>query len=251
MQEIEDPAPLSVWSRVAAGISGVTLCGAGGVAVFATDNQAGCVALILAGGLFILLTIGGNPLHSLGFGETQMRFAVQKRRQQVINSVVDASPEDARRTLEVLQAIDPGVTRDASFRYHSQRTYINLIVERFMQLFPDCTINESRRDRGNIDFDVMRPDMVISVDVLFHEEFSQHFVPTPSIWKRARKAGESSTPVLIVSNIPLEQAGYRSLQSARDHGVKIAFVHWRDERDDAALHTAAEDLFVQLPEEQG
>ncbi|MET9113021.1 hypothetical protein ABZX38_02330 [Streptomyces longwoodensis] len=246
--EAIDPAPLSTWSRATAGIIGFTLCGAGTVAVFKTENQAGCVALILAGALFVVLTIGGNPLHSLGFGETQMRFAVQRRRRQVIASVSDAPPEEARRTLEVLQAIDPGAANDASFLYQSARTYEALAKQRFLTLFPDCAIGSlAPRDWGYSDFQVLRPiDKRISVDALFLERAPSGISRT-MISKRAEKAVDSILPTLIMSNVPLSHGAQQALEEAQAHGTKMQYVFWQDERHDQALQAAAEELFAQIP----
>jgi hypothetical protein len=245
--EASDPAPLSTWSRVIAGTIGFTLCGAGTVAVFKTENQAGCVALILSGALFVILTIGGNPLHSFGFGEAQMRFAVQKRRREVIESVSDVPPEEARRTLEVLQAIDPGAASDVSFRYQSARTYEELVKQRFMQLFPDCAIGlRPLEGGGNIDFQVMRPiDNCIAIDALFLERATSG-VPRAMITKRSERTARSILPTLIVSNVPLSRGAQETLEEAQARGIKIGFVYWQDERHDPALHAAAEDLFAQI-----
>ncbi|MFH0520289.1 hypothetical protein ACHBTE_24325 [Streptomyces sp. M41] len=246
--ETTDPAPLSTWSRVTAGAMGFTLCTAGTVAVFKTENQAGCVALILAGALFVILTIGGSPLHSLGFGETQMRFAVQKRRREVIASVSDAPPEEARRTLEVLQAIDPGVATDASFLYQSARTYEELAKQRFMTLFPDCAIGAlPPRDWGYVDFQVIRPiDKRIGIDALFLERATSGISRTMVV-KRAEKTVDSIIPTLIMSNVPLSRGAQHAIEEAQAHGTKIRFVFWQDERHDQALHAAADELFSQIP----
>ncbi|MFI9820740.1 hypothetical protein ACIHFC_09760 [Streptomyces sp. NPDC052013] len=244
--ETSDPAPLSVWSRVVAGTLGFTLCSAGAIAVFRTQNQAGCVALILAGSLFVILTIGGNPLHSLGFGEAQMRFAVQKRRREAIESISDAPPEEARRALDVLQAIDPGVTSDASFRYQSARTYEELARQRFLQLFPDCAVGGRSADVArNIDFLVHRPDgRVIGVDALCVERESA-LLPMAMISKRIDRATQSVVPTLIMSNAVPSPPGQQLLERARAEGAKIRYVFWRDERDDSALQAAAGELFGQ------
>jgi hypothetical protein len=245
--EASDPAPLSTWSRVTAGIIGFTLCGAGAVAVFKTENQAGCVALILAGALFVMLTIGGSPLHSLGFGEAQMRFAVQKRRREVIASVSDAPPEEARRTLEVLQAIDPGAANDASFLFQSARTYEELAKQRFMALFPDCAIGALRPgDRGYVDFHVIRPiDKRVGVDALFLERAASG-IPRGMILKRADRASGSILPTLIMSNVPLSRGAQHALEEAQARGTKIQFAFWQDDRHDQALRTTAEALFAEI-----
>ncbi|WP_371592727.1 hypothetical protein [Streptomyces virginiae] len=243
VDEIADPAPLALWSRIVSGMLGFLLCGAGSAAVFMTENQAGSVALILAGALFIILTIGGNPLHSMGFGDTQMRFAVQRRRQQVLESVSHAPPEEARRTLEVLQTIDPGVVEDAGFRYQSARAFEGLIKQRFMQLFPDCTI-ATEAPYGHVDFIVARPvHRFLSVDALFLEQVSPHGISRASIVKRVRNFADSVVPLIIVSNVPMSHGAQRDLESAQASGTHARFVQWRDERDDRDLYAAAEDLF--------
>jgi hypothetical protein len=75
--------------RIAAGAVGaVGLCG-GGVAVFATTNEAGSVALLIVGGAFTYLALSGQVFHRLKFGDNEAEFS-RRVVAGVIRSIEDA-----------------------------------------------------------------------------------------------------------------------------------------------------------------
>ncbi|MGW3030199.1 hypothetical protein ACWDCB_03090 [Streptomyces sp. NPDC001178] len=245
LEEDNDPEPLSLWSRVAAGSVGVALCASGAVAVFRTDNQAGCVALLLIGAVFALLAIAGNPLQALGHGDTQMRFAVQKRRREALETISEAPPEEARRALAVLQAVDPGAPSDSTFLYESARADEGLIRQRLLHIFADSAIQSATEDRG-VDFYMHRPvDVVLGVDVRFRPRLdsgSRRAIPRTVIDEISGRSIGSVVPVLLVSNHAISNDALNALSHAQASGVKLEYVQWRDERDDGELRNKAQIL---------
>lgn len=243
----DDPQPLSSWSRIVAGLVGVILCGAGTAAVFVTENQAGCVALVLVGSVFALLAIAGNPLHSLGHGDTQMRFAVQKRRDQALERISEAPPAEAQRALDILQTVDPPAARESSFRYESMRAYDGLIRQRLLHLFADSAIQSAQHDGHAVDFYMYRPaDIVVGVDVRFRPSAnhgSKNSITTRVIHEIVGRSVGSVVPTLLVSNQPITSEAATALASARTSGANLAFAQWRDERDDEELKSKVEELF--------
>ncbi|MFD4142354.1 hypothetical protein [Streptomyces sp. NPDC058572] len=242
--DVGEPEPLSFWSRAAAGGIGFTLCGAGVVAVFSTENQAGSATLILAGALFILLAIGGNPLHSLGFGDAQMRVAVQRRRRRALAGVAEVPPQEARTALDALQTVDPGIRNEISFRYASAHAYEGLIRQRFLSLFPDSAISTSQPDYDGFDFSVHRPeDRDIAVDVKYRPDGITRMLAREHVEQLLSQARGRVVPVLLVSNSGLTPSAHGRLREAQSAGVKVGFAVWRDEHDDEALLTTAQSLF--------
>jgi hypothetical protein len=105
-----DAAPLSRWERLAASLSGIALSGAGATAVFITGNQAGSVALLLVGVVLLIMAINGSPLTRARYQDYELFMA--RRRHQIVATINQDSPEEARQALQVLSSVDPGASRD-------------------------------------------------------------------------------------------------------------------------------------------
>lgn len=226
-----DGEPLSVWGRIAAGVAGLALSGAGTVAVFVTKNQAGSVVLVLGGVVFLLMLISGNPLLSLGHGDTQMRFATRRRR--VIQEAEEAPPREARSALEVLSTIDPRASRDAAFIQTSARVYERLVYAELIRLFPGLSVREERLDGS--DLTIATPDRrMLSVEL--REVTSP--VSAATVRQLLGLAAAGVTGALLVSNRRLTRAADELLRRAQEGGSKAFFVQWRDENDTDALKGA-------------
>ncbi|WP_147255604.1 hypothetical protein [Streptomyces sp. PT12] len=246
-EETPDPSegegePLSGWGRFAAGVTGLALSGAGTVAVFVTKNQAGSVALVLGGIVFLLMLISGNPLLSLGHGDTQMRFA--NRRRRVIQEAEEAPPREARSALEALSTIDPLASRDAAFIRTSARVHERLMYAELLRLFPEFSVNEGRLD-GPIhpDITVVTPDRYA---IFIESKTLQGPVSTTVVHQLTGMAAASVMGGLLVSNQKLSRGAEGLLLRARESGNKVSFVQWRDENDSGALKGAVIGLLREV-----
>ncbi len=228
-----DGEPLSRWGRLAAGVAGLALSGAGTAAVFVTQNQAGSVVLVLGGIVFLLMLISGNPLLSLGHGDTQMLFATRRRR--VIQEAEEAPPREARSALEALSTIDPRVSRDAAFIQTSARVYERLVYSELIRLFPDISVREEKLDASGFDLIVATSDRRM-VSVELRESTSP--VSAQTIRQLLGLAAVSVTGALLVSNQRLTRAADELLRRAQEGGSNAFFVQWRDENDSDALKDA-------------
>ncbi|MGW1803184.1 hypothetical protein ACWCQN_47125 [Streptomyces sp. NPDC001984] len=232
--------PLSSWGRFAAGITGLALSGSGATAVFMTDNQAGSVALVLGGVVFLLMLISGNPLLSLGHGDTQMKFATKRRRERVINEAREAPPEEARQALDVLRTVDPGATSDASFIQTSAHVYDRLLKAELIRLYPEYDLVEQRMDVG-ADFRIHTPDRrSASIEVKYLGQ--QRALSAMHIKQLIGMASVSTEGHLLVSNRRLTRAAAELMSDARGRGIKVEFVHWRDDQDSGDLKQAVDAL---------
>lgn len=238
-EETADPSegegePLSGWGRFAAGVTGLALSGAGAVAVFVTTNQAGSVALVLGGIVFLLMFISGNPLLSLGHGDTQMRFVTRRRR--VIQEAEEAPPREARSALEALSTIDPRASRDTAFIRTSGLVYERLVHAELKRLFPEFSVSGQGIDGpGHFDITVATPGrraMFVELKSL------QNPVSSRVVHQVTGMVAESVMGGLLVSNQPLTRSAGILLRQAQERGSKVAFVQWRDENDSDALKDA-------------
>ncbi|MFJ4437134.1 restriction endonuclease [Streptomyces sp. NPDC088923] len=206
-----------------------------------TKNQAGSVALVLSGIIFLLMFISGNPLLSLGHGDTQMRFATRRRR--VIEEAEEAPPREARSALEALSTMDPLASRDASFIRTSARVYERLVYAELLRLFPEFSVSQEGIDNSLFDISVVTPDRhVISVEL----KALQNPVSTSVVHRLAGVVAISITGGLLVSNQRLTRAAEEALRRAQESGNKISSVQWRDESDSAALKGAVLGLLREV-----
>lgn len=105
VEEIEVSNRLGRMQRLVAASIAVVAGGAGGVAVFATDNGAGSVALLALGALFGLLALSGRSLVSAKFGENEVVFD-KALRQSVVRRIAEASPQVAKELAGALVEAD-------------------------------------------------------------------------------------------------------------------------------------------------
>ena len=85
---------LGRWSRISAVLLGLAGLGAGGVAVFITNLEAGPVALISAGLIFVLIGMGGRIPNRLKVGESEAARDIAERsggseRSKIIGALAD------------------------------------------------------------------------------------------------------------------------------------------------------------------
>ncbi|MEV6179776.1 MULTISPECIES: hypothetical protein [Streptomyces] len=232
--------PLSGWSRFAAGFTGLALSSVGAAAVFMTNNQAGSVALILGGIVFLLMLVSGNPLLSFGHGDTQMKFATKRRRERAIEEAREASPQEARRALDVLRTVDPGAGSDVNFMRTSALVYERLIVAELTRLFPEYGVLEQGVDLG-ADLRVVTPDQrSVSIEMKYLTQKS--FVSAQYVRQLLGMASISVEGHLLVSNRALTRPAAELLSDARRRGIKVEFSRWRDEQDNGDLYEAVSAL---------
>ncbi|WP_460065609.1 hypothetical protein [Streptomyces sp. YKOK-I1] len=236
-----DTDPLPLWGRVTAGVVGLPMVGAGAVAVFLSDNQAGSAVLIIAGVILVFMLISGNPLYSLGHGETQVQFA-RARRRQVLVDARDAPTEEAQRVVDTLTTVDPAAERDPAVREFSRELYERRVHEAILRCVDaGVTITQSSYDYGHDYLIHMPVDRVIAVAVLGHQR-QDAAIPLTRVQEFVGRAASSAAPLLVVSNARLGPHGARAAAEARDNGVLISVVRWRDEEDDDRLRTAIVSL---------
>ncbi|MCZ4124690.1 hypothetical protein [Streptomyces sp. H39-S7] len=226
--------PLPEWARAFAGVIGIALISSGSVAVFTTENQAGCATLILIGAVFLSMLLSGNPLHSLGHGETQVKFA-SARRKDALDDIREEPPEVANRALEVLTTVDPGARRDPWVIALSAQVYERLIEQRIRALLPTAAVQHPVYDDG-FDLGLRLPgDKYVGVVIKFRS--NQRLILAKDV-QQCIGIAAADRRVILVANRPLTQPARTAIEEARAAGVSVDFVFWRHEQDDEVLRSA-------------
>ena len=115
------------WERPAAGAAGSVLAGAGVVAVFVSENQAGSATLIVIGGLFLLMAVSGRTIESVRIGDWE--FTMSELRRQAAEQASSGLTEQAQATLEVLKRLNPTSNRDPEVQAVEASVFENRVLE--------------------------------------------------------------------------------------------------------------------------
>ncbi|MEU1275845.1 hypothetical protein [Streptomyces sp. NPDC005799] len=98
-----EPVPLTRRQRQVAGGVGGALAAAGVAAVFTGGNQAGSVAMLAAGALFLLIAVSGMPIVGAKLRDFELHLAV--RRNEAVDRTAARLPEgEAQRLREIIES---------------------------------------------------------------------------------------------------------------------------------------------------
>ncbi|MGA4728996.1 hypothetical protein ACPB67_16345 [Micromonospora taraxaci] len=160
--------PLGVWARVTAVVLGTAGTGAGCVAVFATNNQAGTAVLLLVGAVLLLLGLQGTPLLSFGGGDYRFELARLRRRAvAVVDQIARQEPPDvAAAVADAVSAIDPGIRFPDwdEFSYQYQVRGAVQAAGASVEL-----PNRSRTGDGGVDIRARLPQGTVNIQVVYRK----------------------------------------------------------------------------------
>lgn len=245
--------PLSTTQRLIAGFAGAGSLGAGGASVFMTANQAGSVALLGVGAIFLTVAINGAPLLGAKFKDYELTMA--PRRKNVVALAKLEEPEQAIRTLDVLEQIDPGSRRDpVVIKAHAEiyEREVRIAIRRLIAGSGTNVITTrfsvGGKDLG-YDFAFDLPEKTLHVDV----RYSNRDVPVSFPLMYGRKLHEKVaelgiSPLLVVTNM-VPRPDWRYWPESKDpkeaiDESQLDLVRWRDQRDDQKLANALNRLGV-------
>ena len=219
---------------------------AGATAVFVTDNQAGSVALLLVGVVLLVMAINGSPLTRARYQDYELFMA--RRRRQIVATINEDSPEEARQALQVLSTVDPGASRDPFVAQMSALVLEREVVNRLTSLYPSTVVAGGPGDMG---LDAMIPTErgVVGIQVksgttpLYGSQL--RVMALSAAHARPTTAPDGVGALLVVTNKPLPATLPRRLRELRSV-LPIAVVRWVDEQDDQALQAQVQQLSAQI-----
>lgn len=99
--------PLGKWQRIAATAIGLSLTGGGVASIFLAKGEAGSVALLLGGLIFLIIAVIGMSVHRVRFQEMELFFGIRQRER--ITDLASRLPHnDAVRLMQLLQETNDG-----------------------------------------------------------------------------------------------------------------------------------------------
>lgn len=232
--------PLSRWQRIAACVLGLSSAGAGGASVFVTTNQAGSVALLGVGAAFLIMAVNGTPIIRAKLKDYELTMA--PKRQQVLEKVLSESPEEASRTLDVLQQIDPGARTDPAVNQAKAYVYK---AEVYMAITRALEGTDIRAFSGypNQDFDlaIRTRSNAINVNVNY-TSYPDTLLSTSYVKRTYGNIQRTRGPLIVVTNHRLSNDITEEAKLVDPEGKFVQFVRWRDRQDDSALQLAVNRL---------
>lgn len=186
--------PLTRWQRAAGSTIGAAATTAGVVSVFLTSNQAGSVALLLLGGVFLLIAVTGQSIHWARFRDLEIRMAQTQKLVEVAMRQPQAQGRE-QLTRDVLDALDPSADRDrdaAGVEVHHFEVEVTNAIEAARADGETVELHLDEADLGNPLLTVADDDIRIGVFAGYGGDST------------GRMAQKSKEP--FVANVP--RAGY-------------------------------------------
>lgn len=241
-----DALPLTRWERLGASLAGITLAGAGVVAVFVTGNQAGSVALLLVGAVLLIMAINGAPLTRARYQDYELLMA--RRRHEIVATIEQEEPQDARQALQVLSAVDPGSADDPFVAQVTAAVYEREVADRLARVYPGSHRVSGRADLG-VDILVETPTARIGVQVkagrtVLTNSALRNVIQAASGARNSRLAPIDG--LLVVTNRPLPHDVSRRLREVTNPVLPTTVVRWVDDQDDTVLEARVQELVSRI-----
>lgn len=246
--------------RVWAGTFASLLLGAGAVSVFTDVNEAGSAALILTGGVFGFIAVGGQTLRRIKFGDSEAEFNRRVTR-ELTERAEHGSPGDSESEVAVTileQAANESPTAPSRvINTTNAYRYEQLVLAALGRVAPEMQTPARRRESGldawvNEDTAVVvkyrgagRPPSLRTLEGggAYH----------PIIARAAQVPGVSK--LVIVTNSTIGEDAQESVATVRPDGagaapIQVKLVRWTPNMGDDPLAAALSELGGNLGDER-
>ncbi|MFJ2568280.1 hypothetical protein ACIO02_36085 [Streptomyces sp. NPDC087568] len=204
------------------------------------------MALLLAGVVLLVMAINGAPLTRARYQDYELFMA--RRRRRVVASIEEDSPEAARQALQVLNALDPGASRDPVVAQMSGLVLEREVVDRLRRLYPSTVLYGGAMDRG-VDAIIATDSGRIGVQIKSGRDLFTGVQLREIVRRVANRRADPAVPsvdgVLVVTNMPLPSTFSRRVRDMNSI-MPTAVVRWVDEQDDQALERTVRELSSRL-----
>lgn len=240
---------LDKWERPAAGVAGSALAGAGVVAVFISQNQAGSATLVVIGGLFLLMALSGRTIESVRIGDWE--FTMSELRRQAAEQARSGLTEQAQATLNILKKINPASGRDPEVHAVEISVFENRVLDAVEAASGEGEHVERHPNGGlgePLAVLVAQPDGVrIGVFAAYALDESGH-IEAASSDSFVRRAREMDCAAYLFVNGTLHQEDLERLADGiqRDSGQPVDIETWASTEQSAPLRPAVDRLLVRV-----
>ncbi len=245
---------LNGFSRTASAVLGLAGLLAGGVAIFITHVEAGPVALVAAGLIFLLIAMSGRMPSSLKYGDAEARFEQTAIEEFVMRTVAETPSKETPELVNALENLAIVAPRAAaaglsavSNRTSYEQLVKTLLMDLASELPPGPAAGASAETRAlrqlGADFQVRYGDHLVLAGI----RYSQKPIGTQVVEEARSQAGHasvlvsgiSSIQMLLITNQPLSKAAQDEIDTVRP-AVSVPLIHVlvRDADDSAKLELA-------------
>lgn len=261
--DIHDPRDgrgLNWAERLAAGLLGLGIAGAGIDAVFTREVEAGPTALLLVGAVFLLLAVQGTPIRKANKDsvEWERRASVRQIAREGKERLEERGAGDAEAFIEGASVANPSVVENILITQlqstiQNARDYERILLAKLEELmtgtgwtlFPSSAIGDN-----NLDFLIAASEPHGGKFVSGIIKFTHGAGALSQLKKRLEDVQLNlwSWPILIVTNAdwPHRDVARRQLfESEPDNLDPISIVRWRGSQDDEELKTAIRNVTQQ------
>lgn len=244
-----DVEPLSNWERLGANAAGILSLAVGGVSVFATSNQAGSVALIGVGAVFLTVGVNGAPLLGAKFKDYEVKTGARRRR--VAEQAELAGPEEGLRKLDILEQLDPAsredpVVIDAHVRLYRQEVETALVRA---VAKADATgvqvLDRVPHKPDRTDMQVQAFDVTVDVELIYAR--GDWVIGDHSLRSTFQAAARGGVPRILITNMRIPNTVNDIADVYDPEHTRVQVVRWRDVQDDTALELALHRLGIRMP----
>jgi hypothetical protein len=245
------PLALSKRQRWAAAVVGVTLFGAGGVAVFQAENDFSTVALLAGGVVFSMMALTGYGLTRLRIGQAEVEFQAFREARQLI---LDGNEEGAERVLyhAAARSRPLGTEPQPLLPRTSPADYERQVLNTIDSLFPSARVTSQPEGTAHLDGLIEIDRRRIGVDVRAGSRFIPGYVLT-RIDSMFADTTASLDALLIVIRSPSDDPDTDRLRSAVQQKEEnneltkpVLIIAWMPQDPVTVLHDALESLLNKL-----
>ncbi|GGN40185.1 hypothetical protein [Streptomyces fuscichromogenes] len=223
--------------------------GAGVVAVFVSENQAGSVTLVVIGALFLLMAVSGRTIESVRIGDWE--FTMSELRRQAAEQAHSGLTDQAQALLNVLKRLDPAADRDPAVHAVEITVFENRVLDAVETARAEGEQVERHPDSGlgePLAVLVAQPDGVrIGTFAAYAPDDSGHISATSSD-SFVRRAREVDCAAYLFVNGTLHQDDLARLAEGiqRDSGRPVGVETWTSTTQPAPLRPAIDGLLARV-----
>lgn len=233
-------APLRRLQRWACGTAGILAAAAGAWAALFGKNQAGSVAMLVFGALFLVMAITGRPIVWAKGGGFELKYG--RLAKAVAKAVEESPPEVSQQLTEALlgEKGPTNIPSDAIFRKLDAIAYERNVIAALERVKPEdaeLLIESNVGDRA-FDCALIRGPQKVLVQIKGHTRV----VPASVIYALLGAAGTAGgSTVLFITRTPLTMNAIAALTRS---SLVVRAVEWREPADDALLKEEVQRLLV-------